>query len=107
MVAQGQGVVAQGVERHDFRRAFPGVIENRALEIVAGVQQQHVRRVGPDLVNQRLAASDAALLRPLMTRTQFLVARKRLQMAMGVVGVQQGEGDGLRGRLIAGTRAAA
>ena len=106
VIAQGGGVVAQGVHRHDLGRAFPGVVEDRALEMVTGIDQQYVRFAVPDGVDQCLAAGDTALLRPLVARRQLVVARKRFQVAVGIVGVQQGQSDRARGGIAAKTGAA-
>lgn len=72
-------------------------MEDRALKMVAGIDQQHIRFAGPDGVDQRLATGNTALLRPLVARRQLVVARKRFQVAVGVVGVQQGQGHWARG----------
>ena len=96
VVADGHRVELHQVQEFGFGRALVGRVEQRALEIVAGVQQQHV------LAGQRLAlrvdrglqpgdAAEALVLAFLFRRAGGVELVDRLDAGMQVVDVQDVE----------------
>ena len=94
MVADGRGLVAQGVHEVGRFLALPVVEEEGALEVVAGIDQQHVAAFSPNLLNDCGAAGNA---------TQVAVAAGSgagLYVGVRVVGVQDRQGEVVGGCLL-------
>jgi hypothetical protein len=90
MIAHGHGVVADGAHHLQLHFAPEEVVVGRALEAVAGVEQQAGRASAAGAVHQRGQPGEAA-------HRVAIDGAKRQEMGVHVIGVQ--DPDPLRGRV--------
>ena len=96
MIADRHGVEADGVDEIGLGRALEGGVEQRALEIVAAVQHQHVLAAerGAALVDGGLQAGGAAeafVLALFLGRAARIVFVDRFDAGVEIVDVQDVE----------------